>query len=326
MTATQRAISIAIVLALTGLPSAIRADDVSGAAKAFAQAQEVMLAGDVARAADLYELADELAPSAPAVRNAARARLAVGHLAVAATHAAELLRRYPSDREARTIAEAILSKVAPQLARIDVTCSTSCTLSVDGKAVSSVAREQYAFFTQPGARTVVAMFDGERKRTKQVTALVNKTTTIELEAPPEPVEPAAVTATPAETVVARTVPAPPVQRRGKGISRLWVLGGTVVTLGLGTTAALSGMATLDTRDEIRELVDSGSESAAIELYNKGRDQQIRTNILLGATAVVGVTTIVLAVVTNWSGDPEPAKDVAIVPTGDGVSVVYGARF
>ena len=87
----------------------------NAAAKAFSQAQEAVLAGDNARAADLYELADDLAPSAPALRNAARARLAAGHDAMAATLAAELLRRYPSDKESRDVAEAILEAVAAAL-------------------------------------------------------------------------------------------------------------------------------------------------------------------------------------------------------------------
>src|ERR1700733_4580460 len=55
--------SFAIVMLLWTTQA--RADDVNAAAKAFSQAQEAMLGGDSARAADLYELADELAPSAP---------------------------------------------------------------------------------------------------------------------------------------------------------------------------------------------------------------------------------------------------------------------
>ena len=79
-----------------------RADDVNGAAKAFSQAQQAMLAGDTARAAEMYELADELAPSAPALRNAARARLAAGHDATAATLAAQLLRAIRTTRSRAT--------------------------------------------------------------------------------------------------------------------------------------------------------------------------------------------------------------------------------
>src|SRR5688572_5881559 len=110
---TTRCMAVSFVAAVLAATAPARADDVSGAAKAFSQAQEAMLGGDPARAADLYELADELAPSAPALRNATRARVAAGHTAMAATNAATLLRRYPSDKESRDIAEAVLSQLAP---------------------------------------------------------------------------------------------------------------------------------------------------------------------------------------------------------------------
>ena len=324
MTRHSTLLTVALTLALSS--SEGRAEDVNGAAKAFAQAQEVMLAGDAARAADLYELADELAPSAPALRNAARARLTASHSAMAATHATELLRRYPADKESRTVAEAILSMLSPKLTQLDITCATSCKLQVDGKMASSNARERHALFTQPGARTVVAVFDTDRSTTKQITAIVGQTVVLRLEAPPKKVEP--VVAPPAgpldATVQPIRQPPPKVIRRG-GISRMWVLSGTIVTVGLGVTAALSGMATLDTRDEIKKSVESGSQATAVDLYNKGRDQQIRTNVLFAATAATGITTVVLAFVTNWSGK-RTSNEVVVAPTTGGLTVGYGGRF
>lgn len=302
------------------------AEDVAAAAKAFAQAQEVMLAGDVARAADLYELADELAPSAPALRNAARARLGAKHFAMAATHAAELLRRYPSDKESRTVAEAILSMLTPQLAQFEVSCVGACTVQVDGRAVSSSPRELYSFFTQPGARTIIATFEDGRKAMQQVTATLNHASQLKFEPPAKqpdapvaaPVQPAAVPASPERR--------PFVMRKTTGISRAWVLGGTLVTLGLGATAVLQGMATLDTRDEIEKATAIGTASTAMELYDKGRDQQLRTNILIGAAAAAGVTTVVLAVFTNWSPGESRPIEVSVVPVHGGMGFAYGARF
>lgn len=294
-------------------------DDVSGAAKAFSQAQEVMLTGDVARAADLFELADELAPSAPALRNATRARYQIQHFATAATHAAELLRRYPSDKESRAVAEAILTKLTPELAQVDLTCSAVCMISVDGKALAPRPRESYSFFTKPGARAIVATFEDGRKTTDTVTALINHTSSLRLEAPPKLPEPVAPKIEPAAPV--SPPPPAPRARPAGGISRLWFIGGAVLTLGAGTAAALSGMQTLQTRDEIRDAVSIGAQSEAVDLYNQGRSQQLRTNILLGASAAAGVATIVLALFTNWSGE---SADVAVAPNG--ASLVYRSRF
>jgi hypothetical protein len=318
-------IVILFAVGLTAWTAEARAEDVGGAARAFSQAQEAMLGGDAARAADLYELADELAPSAPALRNAARARLAAGHLAMAATNAAALLRRYPSDKDSREIAEAILARLSPQLAQLNVTCSLACTVLVDGKVITSQSREQHAVFLQPGARTVTASFDGERKSSKQITATAGQATDVRLDAPPRPVASKAATSNPANAP-AVTRRSEPVKSSKGGLSRWWTLGGGVVTVGLGTATALSGMATLSSRDDIRAAVTAGDEARAMTLYDTGREQQSRTNILLGATVAAGVGTIILSVFTNWSGERKEAN-VALVPSSTGgMSVVYGGSF
>ena len=293
-----------------------RADDVNGAAKAFSQAQEASLAGDNARAADLYELADELAPSAPALRNAARARLAAGHDAMAATVAAELLRRYPSDKESRDVAEAILSKLSPTLTQFDINCDEPCTITLEGKAASSKQRTHHQFFAQPGGRTVGATFDDGRQTSKQVTTLAGQTTTLTLDAPPKVVKSDAGTAsTDSGTKVAAS----------RGLSRKWFIGTAILTAGFGVAAGLQGMATLDTRDQIKAAVAAHDDAHAMDLYNEGRDEQLRTNILLGGAAAAGVATIVLAFVTDWSGSPE-RHEVAVTPTTGGAAFVYGGHF
>jgi len=315
------------VASLVWIPHA-RADDVTGAAKAFSQAQEAMLSGDVARAADLYELADELAPSAPALRNAARARYAAGHLAMAATNAATLLRRYPSDKESREIADAILAKLAPQLAQLDLTCTAPCTVLIDGKVVVSVAREQHSLFSQPGGRSVTAVFDDGRKTTSQVTAQANHITTMRMEPKPLPAPKPVAAATPGEA----SRPADggnhaprPVAEPSHGLSRWWVIGGGAVTLGLGVATTISGLSTLSTRDQIRDAVTAGNMARAQMLYDSGRDQQTRTNVLLGVTIASGVATGVLAVFTGW-GRTSGEREVAVVPGRDGGSVVYHGSF
>jgi hypothetical protein len=307
-----------------------RADDVAGAAKAFSQAQEAMLSGDIARAADLYELADELSPSAPALRNATRARYAAGHLAMAATNAATLLRRYPSDKESREIADAILAKLAPQLAQLNVTCSTPCTLLLDGKVVVSVAGEQHSLFSQPGGRSITAVFEDGRKTTNQITAVANHITTMRLEPRPVPVTPAAKPAASAPTGEAPRstdgeIRAPrQTSRPPRGLSRWWVIGGGAVTLGLGVATTLSGLSTLSTRDQIRDAVAASNTASAQMLYANGRDQQTRTNVLLGVTIASGLATGVLAVFTSWAGRSE--HDLAVLPSRDGAALLYRSAF
>ncbi|HMG57511.1 MAG TPA: hypothetical protein VK601_28620 [Kofleriaceae bacterium] len=241
---------------------------------------------------------------------------------MAATNAATLLRRYPSDKESREIADAVLAKLAPQLAQLDVTCSAACTLLVDGKVAISVAREQHSLFAQPGGRSVTAVFGDGRKTTGQVTALANHITPLRLEAPRQ------VEARPAAPAGSQPAGGPGARRdrpaERQGLSKWWLVGGAVVTVGLGVATTLSGTATLTTRDQIRDAVAAGDDATAQMLYDTGRDQQTRTNVLLGATIAAGVATGVLAIFTDWSGSSE--RQLAVTPRADGAAVVYAGRF
>lgn len=326
---TTKIVAITAIL-LFGLHSAARADDVNGAAKAFSQGQQAMLANDPAHAAEMFELADELAPSAPALRNAARARLAAGHIATAATLAARLLQRYSNDKESRSVAEAILSDLAPKLTQLEITCTEECTLALDGKAASSTRpRTSHVLYIQPGARTITATFDGDREAKSQVTATAGTSKRIELVAPPRPepeapatapapqpvlVNPAAVSATPS--------PRPPASH---GIGRKWCAIAAAATVGLGAAATWRGLTTLHTRDSIVDATAAGDDALARSLYDKGRSQQLQTNVLLGATAAVGVTAIVLAVLADWSPHAE-ARSLSLAPTSGGASVTLGGAF
>ena len=317
---------VACVIAVAASASKVRADDVNGAAKAFGQAQEATLAGDPARAADLYELADELAPSAPALRNAARARLAAGHEAMAATLAAEMLRRYPNDKESRDVAEAILSKLTGKLAQLDITCDEPCTISLDGKAASGRPRTQHTFFAQPGARNIGASFDGNRQASKQVTALVAQSTTITLEAPARTQPADAATTTPPSRGASQpglsSHDATPPAASSRGLSKTWFIVAAIGTVALGGLATYEGMQTLDTRDQIRAATAAGDSAHAKQLYDDGRTQQLTTNLLIGGAAAAGVATLVLGIVTDWSsrGEHRDTSPVAVTPLTGGAAI------
>jgi hypothetical protein len=288
-----------------------RADDVRAAEEAFARAQKLSLEGKPGEAADLYELADQLAPSAAALRNATRARYAAGHLAMAATDAAELLRRYPDDAKSRAVAEMILSELGPSLARVDVSCEATCDVLIDGRSASRHTGEAHAFFSQPGDHDVTAVFEDGRKVAERVTLVAGEPMALSFE--PPPAEPA--------PMAERADLSPPSSPR-RGISRGWFIGGAIATVGLGAFATYEGLATLDDRDRIRELVAAGDQPGAEALYADASDRQRLTNVLFGATAVAAVATLTLAYFTDWSG----AEQLSVAPTGDGGAVTFSGRF
>jgi hypothetical protein len=116
----------------------------------------------------------------------------------------------------------------------------------------------------------------------------------------------------------------------------------VFLTGLGVTAVLGGVTVwsgIDTQnnpgpDNIARLcydyINKGEGSECPD-YQRGVAHQLRTNILIGATSVVGATTIVLAVLTKWGGEPSKPekKDAFIMPVvgvHDGVSIGAVGRF
>jgi hypothetical protein len=294
------------------------ADDVAAASKAFAEAQKEMFAGDPARAADLFELADSLAPSPVALRNAARARLAAGHNATAATHSLELLRRYPEDGGARAVAEEIVKRLGPTLGRVQVVCSQPCSLEVDG-APTAAERKEHAIFVSPGRRRIEAVFSDRLKAGETVEAEAgNHTYRLELDAPPQ--------AAPARLDVRPSV----ARASGDGkkrLSRVWPIATGVLAVGLAGGAVYFGTATLSARDDVLAANERNDPEAARDAYDRGRDKQLATNIFIGAAGAAGIAAIALALFTDWSGrSAEPGRDVALRPVPGGANVVFSARF
>lgn len=89
---------------------------------------------------------------------------------------------------------------------------------------------------------------------------------------------------------------------------------------------MRGFATLGTRDDIEAATAAGDAMRAQSLYDKGRSQQLQTNLLLGATAVAAGSAIVLAVLADWSPKQRERRSVAIQPTAGGAAVVLGGHF
>jgi hypothetical protein len=110
-------------------------------------------------------------------------------------------------------------------------------------------------------------------------------------------------------------------------------------VGLAATAVLGGVTTwsgIDTlnnpgTDAVEKCTPKDSTECR-DLYDLGKAHETRTNVLIGATAVVGVTTGIIALFfTNWGDDAAPAekKDARIMPllgVNNGVTIGAVGRF
>ncbi|MEZ4389499.1 MAG: hypothetical protein R3A48_00275 [Polyangiales bacterium] len=298
------------------------AGDVAAAAAAFQEGQRAQLTQDFPRAAEMFELADAAAPSAPALRSAIRNRQAAQHLARAATLALRARARDASDPQSAQLAAEVLDALAPRLTRISLRCTPSCTLLLDGGALSSGSSEAHEVFVDPGSRTLEASWGPGRSRSSPVEATAGAQVTLILEAPPEPAptpapepapEPPPAVAAPTPTPVAPppAVEAPPPAARPLSP---WVfgvlLGATAVT---GGTLLWSGVDTLSARDTY---VAQPTE----QRYLDGVGLQTRTNALLATTATLAAATALTAGFTEWRGARAARVTALAAPLPGGASL------
>ena len=274
--------------------------DVAAAAASFSRAQEAEARGEHARAAALFELADRISPAPASLRNATRARMAAGQLAVAAGNAEELKRRYPDDKASAAVAEEVLAEARQKLARVTAACSPECHVVVDGLAASTELRNSHVLFVEPGAHTLVARFEDGNSSSERVQATAGQQLELKLNAPASvgPAAPGSVTqpaaAANAGPLSGSSAPPPDMDK-----SRGW---SPVVGLSLGAAALVIGgiaaWSAIDTHSARKDFEDNPTREA----FDDGEAKDLRTNVLIGAGAIVGLISVsVLAFGTDWSG-------------------------
>jgi hypothetical protein len=305
--------SALFALAVTAcLGSAAARADVSSAARAFSEGQAAQLAGKLERAADAFELAYSIQPSKEALRSAARMRLQVGHQARAANHAVLLLTQYGDDPPSAALAQEILQQTESSLCRLAVTCEApGCSLSTDGRALSMSAAEAHVVYVAPGEMELVLSF-GTESVTREIQAQAGARIDLRVAAPPpSPLAKASAVETKAKA---------PRQTKATG-ARGWPR--MVVYAGAGLTAALGGV-TLWSGLDTQSAHDDYVKAPTKEGWDDGRDKQLRTNILLGATAAAALATAAIAVFhTNWSGE---RASLTVAPTSSGATLGLATSF
>lgn len=107
---------------------------------------------------------------------------------------------------------------------------------------------------------------------------------------------------------------------GGGLSPVIFIVGASLTVVGGVVATISGINTLDARDQYEEYAqrDDAEYEVAKDLYDDGVARQTRTNVFIGLTAALAVGTTVIALLTDWGGgDDEPQVGAAGYVSADG---------
>jgi hypothetical protein len=303
------ALAVSAALAVLTATETSFGQDLAAAANAFSRAQKAELAGDHDSAAELYELADSLAPTPEALRSALRARKAAGQLGTAALDAEKLLQRYADDRRSKELAESTLDEAKRKLMRLEVHCRPrACGVMLDSAAASADTSEQHVIYVEPGDHRVVATFGTDRTDPQALQGKPGDRPTLTFNAPPERKSIGGALGAGGQ---ARGNASGSADRGviagGSGLP-IWVFAvGAVVTAGLGAATIWSAVDVLQansTYEHNNTLMPPPAGYDAQHAYNDGRSRETRTNFLVGATIVAGVSTTIVAVFTRWGGPRE----------------------
>jgi hypothetical protein len=301
------------------------------AAEAYDRGTAAYLEGSYGEAAQWFETANRMAPAAPALMQAIRAHEHAENHTRAATLAIELQETYASEPQATEFARNVLSTTAPKLLLIKVTCDEDCKLDVDGKL-----QEYLTFFETPGQpHTLTATFETGSKTTK-VQGDAGQERSVQFEAPPPP-------------------PTPPIDftsgaTQSKDGTAGRPLPPLVTWIGIGVTGAVLAATIVSAVDMYngvpgyKKVADQSAHCPmpgsamcndlarkAQDELDKGQSRELRTNILIGATAFAAVSTGVIAFfLTDWSSkDAKPADEtlgLRVEPRPGGLSTTLEGRF
>ena len=286
------------------------AEERQAAADAYDRGTRAYLAEDFARAAQWFETAHRMAPASAALVQAVRSYERAGETRRAATLALRLSALYPDDAGATQQAERTLA-TATQFVLVEVVCDASCSVELDGTLM-----EHPSFFVDPAStHEVRATFETGPVTQSSDAGDAGSTRSLDFAAP--------------EAQVVPDEPPPPETTPSEGsggISPAVAITGLVLTAGAGGVLIWSGVDALDG-------VPAYEAMPTDERLADGQSRELRTNILIGVTAGLGVATVILMAFTDWDGDGESSATdedepvtASIVPTQGGAALLLSGAF
>ena len=291
------------------------AERIKSAAAEYDAGRRAFTDGKFEDAAIHFENAYHDAPNAQTLRNAMRSRNEAHELARAATLALLAQERYADDAPTQQVARQTLAEAAPKLFKLTIRCEPECGVAADNHAMSLEDGKKFSFFLNPGPHAVVVSWPGDRSKPLDVVAKEGQSLERSFTAPPMPV----VTSGGAGGPV--IVEKPSSKPFGPAVF-LTLLGLTAVSGGI---LIWSGIDTINNpgTDAVRNgCIGQGTDCA---LYQQGKSEELRTNVLIGVTGGLGLLTFVSIFLTQWS-HPHHEAAAWVMPTVGFGSVGLAGRF
>lgn len=281
----------------------VTAKDREAAAEAYDRGADAYLEGNYAAAAHWFERAYRMAPSSVALIQAIRAHeRANGDPMRIANLALRLKDKFPDDKRAQKFAAPLLRDAQGKYLRVQVNCDKPCEVESDGGLVGHTV-----FFADPEKQhSVVADFETGR-RTSEVRGGAGMMRTLSFEAPPPPPKPRV-----APTGRKKSIP---------GWAFYSLAGATLAAGGMTLWSGLDAKKGVDAYEAAVGVGLSpglGGEQEAQNLLANGQKKERRTNILLGVSGGLALSTIVVAIFTDFKGEWTKQEEA---PKGEGAPAV-----
>jgi len=286
---------LALAVCLLATTSALAESTVSvrdreKAAEAYDQGTAAYLVKDYETAAHWFERAYRFAPTSTALLQAVRAHARSENAVRAANLALELRREYPDDSRAQRVANTVIEQASKENVLVRARCDDDCSLELDGALVRG-----RVFFVTPDSEHVLKAAFEEGETTIEVGGRAGDEVSVSLTAPLPP-------------------PPPPVPRWAffSSLGATAVLGAVTIWSGIDANRGVEAYESAARTASSPGINANGSPTPAERaqaLLEDGERRERRTNILIGVTAGMAVTTAVLGVFTNWKGESRSAKRV-----------------
>ena len=261
----------------------VSVEDRAKAAEAYDQVTSAYFAKHYELAANWIVRAHRIAPTSAALLKAIRAHEKAGNTLQAANLGLELRDEYPSDSSSVRVVDTMIERAAHDNLLVHAMCERVCTLELDGALI----RPASFFVTADVEHSLKAAFEeGETSTTFEGAA--GEETEITLVAPLPP-------------------PPPPVPRWAfyASLGTTVALGAVTIWSGIDANRGVSEYEAAAQTANSPGINSSGSPTPAERaqaLLDEGQRKERRTNILIGVTAGMALSTAVLGVFTNWKGE------------------------
>jgi hypothetical protein len=295
------------------------------AARRYAEGTRAFDARDFTRAGEAFDAAYALAPHPDALWNSARAWHSAGELARAANLYARYLREARRDAPDRPGALAAQKQLASRLGRIEIHPGEG----VQNVRVDDVPVEGTVVYVVPGVHVVRGRSGGAEPREVEQRAALEAGAEVSVllapsapdaEAHPLPLSPTPPPPSAAPTQAQPVLPAPPpaAPRQRGGWSPVVVLVEGGITLALAGVTLWSALDTVSTLHAFEAKATQGTLDA-------GRSEEIRTNVLLGASiGLAAITGLTATFLVNWRGSGARGAEAVDLGFGPGSVVVRGS--